>query len=106
MKINVRRIAGEPLTPEQRQELEVLAKMPDEQIDFSDIPERPTGSAVMNGQKLVLEEHTVTVHIDAEVAAWLKASAKEDAEHINRMLKHLARRKPPRRESPSIQRAS
>ena len=107
MKNNARRAAGEPLTAEQNHELELLSSMPDEEIDFSDIPEHPydslgTSTRADGG----LEEHTVTIHVDAEVAAWLKAAAKEDAEHINLMLKHLARRKSPRLERTLLDKAS
>jgi hypothetical protein len=41
MTITVRRKAGTPLSEEAREQLRKLAEMPDEDIDFSDIPERP-----------------------------------------------------------------
>jgi uncharacterized protein (DUF4415 family) len=86
----VRVSADTPLTDEERAELRALAQMPDSEIDFSDIPERFT-SPTPTGD-LQLEEHTVTLRIDAEVAAWLDKSAVDDANRLNWVLKREARR--------------
>ena len=90
MKFNVQRVAGTPLTDQQRQELRALAAMPDDQIDFKDIPEQFYESA--DEPALPLEDHTVTLRVDAEVAEWLKTAAREDAGRINLLLKRAAHR--------------
>jgi hypothetical protein len=71
-------------------ELRALAKLPDSEIDFSDIPEQvqefsPRGS-------LPLEEHTVLLRVDSEVAEWLEKAAMQDADRINWLLKREAMR--------------
>ena len=86
-----RRAAGTPLTDEERAQLKALAKMPDSEIDFSDIPERVYGSA--RGAELPLETHTVTLRVDAEVAEWLDRVGDEAAQEINLVLRRTARRR-------------
>jgi uncharacterized protein (DUF4415 family) len=85
----VRVAAGTPLTDEDRAQLRALAQKPDSEIDFSDIPERIYRDA---GKVLPLEEHTITLRVDADVAAWLKAVAEEEAERINFILRRAAQR--------------
>lgn len=84
-----RRAAGTPLTEDQMSELRALAEMPDSQIDFFDIPERIAGP----DQQLPLELHTLTLQVDAEVAAWLENVAVQDATRINWLLKRESRRR-------------
>lgn len=87
----VRVAAGTPLTDEERSQLRALAQMPDSEIDFSDIPER-----VYDNQRraaLPLEEHTVTLRVDAEVAQWLEHAGIEAAQEINFVLKRTAQRR-------------
>ncbi len=77
---NVVRINGIPkITAEMRRELEVLVKLPDDQIDFSDIPamteedwRRPhhIGLHYRPGKK------SVTIRLDADVVKWFKAQGK------------------------------
>jgi uncharacterized protein (DUF4415 family) len=85
----VRRAAGTPLSEDELHQLKALAKMPDDQIDFSDIPERPYTPP---NQNLPLEEHTVTLHVDAEVAGWLETAGKETPEEVNQALRRAVRR--------------
>jgi len=85
-----RRAAGTPLTDEHMAELRSLAKMADAEIDFSDIPERSREASTQAA--LPLEEHTVTLRVDSEVAAWLDRAAKEDANRINWILRREANR--------------
>ena len=94
MKGNVQRMAGTPLSDEERAQLRSVATMPDERIDFSDIPERVylDDSCVPAVEVLPLEEHTLTLKIDAEVAAWLEQSAKADPNRLNWLLKRAVER--------------
>jgi hypothetical protein len=72
-------------------ELKALAKRPESEIDFSDIPERVNNS--FRHKPMPLEEHTVTLRLDSEVAAWLDKAATEDANRLNWILKREAHRR-------------
>lgn len=89
MNYDVRRVAGTPMTDEEHAELKDLSAMPESAIDFTDIPERTSSSA---SEALPLEEHTVTLKVDADVAAWLDGAGKQDASRINFALKREAER--------------
>ena len=92
MSLNVRRVAGTPLTDQERSELRQLAAMPDDQIDFTDIPERvyDDGEQLTLPTELPLEDHTVTLRVDAEVAAWLEATAQKNPHQVNLLLRRAA----------------
>jgi uncharacterized protein (DUF4415 family) len=78
-----------PLTTAQRAELEALAAMPDEEIDFSDIPEATEDfwkNAVRNPFFRPVKKST-TLRIDADVLAWLKAQGKGYQSKINAILR-------------------
>jgi len=100
MNNSARRTAGDPLTPDQLRELQALAGMPDDQIDFSDIPESTSETPAP------LQENTVTLRLDPDVAAWLQSSANHVPEQINRMLKRLARRTAPIHHAAMLEKAS
>jgi glucose-6-phosphate 1-dehydrogenase len=102
MKNSVHRVAGEALNPEQIQELRSLAAMPDAEIDFSDIPAKPYEQRT----KPALEEHTVTLRLDPEVAVWLETTAQQQPEQINLLFKQVARRKSLRSASGVLEKAS
>lgn len=78
-----------PLTDEQRARLSLLAKMPDSEIDYSDIP--PLGdafwkSAIRNPFYKPTKQAT-TVRIDADVLLWLKSTGKGYQTRINAILR-------------------
>lgn len=60
------------LTKEQRKELKVLQEMPDEEIDYSDIPPVTDWSGVVVGKFYRPVKETVTIRLDADVLDWLK----------------------------------
>ncbi|MEI7842831.1 MAG: BrnA antitoxin family protein [Gallionellaceae bacterium] len=77
------------LTDTQMAELKKLAKMPEERIDYSDIP--PLGdqfwvSAVKNPFYRPTKQVT-TVRIDADVLAWLRSKGKGYQTKINGILR-------------------
>lgn len=80
-----------PLSPEEyKRQLEALAALPDDKIDFSDIPESQPGdwdNAVRGKFYRPLKEAT-TIRIDADVKAWLKAKGKGYQTKINEILRH------------------
>lgn len=55
-----------PLTPEQKTRLEALGKMPDDQIDYSDIPP-------LNPSELGHLSRALLLHIDLDIAKWLQS---------------------------------
>lgn len=78
-----------PLTDEQRARLSLLAKMPDSEIDYSDIP--PLGNefwknAIRNPFYKPTKQAT-TVRIDTDVLLWLKSTGKGYQTRINAILR-------------------
>ncbi len=79
------------LTNPQKAELETLKAMPDEAIDYSDIPEI-TEKAWINAKPVVGRfyrpiKKQVTVKIDVDVLAWLKADGKGYQTRLNDVLR-------------------
>ena len=81
-----------PLTEEQKQRLEALRNMPDEDIDFSDIPQLTekfwANAKPWRDRHLYrpLKEST-TVRVDADVLAWLKSKGKGYQTRVNAILR-------------------
>lgn len=78
-----------PLTEEQRAELETLEAMPDEAIDYDDIPPLTDDfweSATCSPLHKPLKQQ-LTVRIDADVVAWLKAKGRGYQTRMNRILR-------------------
>ena len=73
--------------------------MPDSEIDTSDIPEiRELPSDAVVGRFYRPKKTTVTMRLDADVVAWLKASGEGYQTRINAYLRELMYRlRPPRR---------
>ena len=61
------------LTPAQIAELQVLADMPDEEIDTSDIPEILDWSDARRGVFYRPVKRQITLRLDADVVAWFKS---------------------------------
>jgi uncharacterized protein (DUF4415 family) len=88
-----------PPTPKQKAELAALAEMPDEEIDDSDIPKKPAGfwaDAVRGGLHRPVKRQ-LTVHIAADVLAWLRSQGTGYHSRLDQilrsaMLKDLRRR--------------
>ena len=86
------------LSTEARKELEALAAMPDSEIDTSDIPEiRELPSDAVVGRFYRPKKTSVTMRLDADVVAWLKASGEGYQTRINAYLRELMYRVRPRR---------
>lgn len=81
------------LTAEKRKELARLAKMPDGKIDLSDIPEiKGLPSDTVIGKFYRPRKTTVTIRLDSDVLAWLKATGEGYQTRINTYLRHLMQR--------------
>ena len=89
MKKSVRKTTLSPLTAKQRREAAALASMPDDKIDYSDIPrltERFWKHAVRNPFYRPVKLQ-LTVRLDADVVAWLRDQGKGYQTRINALLR-------------------
>jgi uncharacterized protein (DUF4415 family) len=78
------------LSAEKRRELQELAARPDREIGLTDIPEiREIPSDAVFGKFYRPKKTTVTIRLDADVVAWMKASGEGDQTRINAYLRQL-----------------
>ncbi|MYB84490.1 MAG: hypothetical protein F4X54_07135 [Chloroflexi bacterium] len=84
------------LTDEQRAEIEALERLPDDQIDTTDIPELLDWSDARRGVFYRPVKRQVTLRLDADVLTWFKVHARDGRGYqtdINRALReHVQRR--------------
>lgn len=78
-----------PLTVKQKNELATLARMPDDQIDTSEIPElsKSFWDNATRGRFYKPLKSSTTVRVDADVLAWLKSQGKGYQTRINAILR-------------------
>ena len=82
------------LTAKKRAGLQRLAHRPDREIDLSDIPEiRQFPSEAVIGQFYRPKKQSVTLRLDADVLAWLKASGEGYQTRVNTYLRQLMTRR-------------
>lgn len=74
------------LTDRQKQDLERLAKMRDEDIDYSDAPRIDWSNAV-RGKFYRPVKQSVTVRLDADILAWLKSKGEGYQTRLNALLR-------------------
>ena len=80
------------LSAEKRKELQKLAARPDHEIDLTDIPEiQEIPSDAVIGKFYRPKKTSVTIRLDADVVAWLKASGEGYQTRINTYLRQLMR---------------
>ena len=82
-------LADAKMTPKLKRELEKLARRPDSDIDFSDIPEATEKfwkNAVRNPWYRPRKQQ-VTLRIDADVLAWLRQQGKGYQSRLNALLR-------------------
>ena len=86
---------SKPLTPEQQAELDLLAALPEEQIDTSDMPEIRDWSGARRGVLFRPVKRQITLRIDADVIEWFRSRSREGEGYqtsINRALReHIQR---------------
>lgn len=86
-----------PLTDEQIAELQALADLPDDQIDFSDMPETTDADWVdaVRGRFYHPVKRQLTLRLDADIIDWFKRqvpNGKGYQTEINKALRqHIAR---------------
>jgi uncharacterized protein (DUF4415 family) len=81
------------LSTDKRKEIEKLTTHPDREIDLSDIREiREIPSDAVIGKFYRPKKETITIRIDSDVLAWLKASGSGYQTRINSFLRLLMQR--------------
>ena len=85
---NIVRVKGVPKLTEARLEnLKRLAERPDDEIDYSDIPEITDFSGFEVGKFYRPMKEAVTVRLDADVVHWLKRDGKGYQTRLNAILR-------------------
>ena len=79
----------EPLTARQKREIKALAAMPESKIDTSDISELPPGAwkNAVRGKWYRPIKQSVSIRLDADVLAWLKAKGSGYQTKVNGFLR-------------------
>ena len=87
--VSFRRKPGTPLTKRERAELEKLKRLPEHEIDTSDIPEwtEEMWKRAVRGKFYRPVKKAVSLRLDADVIAWLKKDGKGYQTRANRVLR-------------------
>lgn len=75
------------LTPEERAELEAVAAMPDEQIDYSDAPHRPDAVWMRAVPNTPGPKQQITLRLDADLVDFFKSTGRRYQTRINAVLR-------------------
>ncbi len=73
-------------------EMEDLRCMKDEDIDFTDIPEKTDWSKAVRGKFYRPLKESLTIRIDADILAWLRGQGRGYQTRINAMLREAVAR--------------
>lgn len=85
-------------TKAREREIAALRKLPDEEIDTTDIPEVKDWSRAVVGKFYRPIKEPITIRLDADVVAWLKSQGPGYQTRINSMLRGaMGKRRPPKR---------
>lgn len=76
-----------PLTDQERAQLEAIAAMPDEQIDYSDAPYLPDAVWIKAITDLPANKKQITLRIDTEVLEFFKQTGKRYQSRMNAVLR-------------------
>ena len=85
------------LTRKQALELAALKALPDDEINLSDIPERRDWSKAVVGKFYRPVKKSLTIRLDADVIAWLRAEGPGYQTRLNKVLRSAMKRNPKRR---------
>ncbi len=75
------------VTKRQAKEIEALKQLKDEEIDLTDIPPLDKWDKAVIGRFYRPRKKSLTIRIDADVLAWLKAQGKGYQTRINALLR-------------------
>jgi uncharacterized protein (DUF4415 family) len=83
------RASAPQLSAKQKRELAVLAALPDDQIDTSDIPELPASAwkDAVRGRFYRPVKQAVSLRLDADVVAWLRKPGRGYQTRANYLLR-------------------
>jgi uncharacterized protein (DUF4415 family) len=98
----MKKAASRRLTAKQRAELAALAKLPDDRIDTTDIPEVRDWSGAKRGLFYRPVKQQLTLRIDADVIGWFKNHAQNGEGYqtnMNRALREHVQRHQRRRKT-------
>jgi len=76
-----------PLTAQERSQLEKIAAMPDEDIDYSDAPYRPDAVWMKAADRLPPSKKQITLRVDADVLDFFKRTGKRYQTRMNAVLR-------------------
>lgn len=76
-----------PLTTRQRADLDALANLPDDEIDYSDQPSATFDEQAVRGRFYKPIKQQITTRVDADVLAWLKSQGEGYQARINAILR-------------------
>jgi len=79
-----------PLTAQERAQLEKVAAMPDEEIDYSDAPHRADAVWIKAADRLPKAKKQITLRIDADVLDFFKHTGKRYQSRMNAVLRSYA----------------
>lgn len=80
---------NQSLTPRQKRQIRKLAALPEHNVDTSDIPELPPGAwkDAIRGKWYRPVKQAVSIRLDADVLAWLKAKGSGYQTKVNGLLR-------------------
>jgi len=76
-----------PLTARERSQLENVAAMSDEDIDYSDAPHRPDAVWMKAAERLPKAKRQITLRIDTDVLDFFKHTGKRYQSRMNAVLR-------------------
>ena len=85
------------ISKKQARELAALKRMPDNEIDLTDIPEILDWRNAVVGKFYRPIKTPVTIRVDADVLAWLKRQGRGYQTRVNQLLRAAMEAKPRRR---------
>jgi uncharacterized protein (DUF4415 family) len=81
----MKRTSGKPLNPDQLDELAALARLPDADIDTSEVPEVRNWSGAERGLFYRPVKQQLTLRLDSDIVAWFRGHATSRAGYQTRM---------------------
>lgn len=91
------KVVSKPLTKTQKRDLKSLARLPDDAIDLSDIPEVRDWRGARRGLFYRPVKQQLTLRLDADIVHWFKQQGSGYQTRINEVLRRHVVRKPSRR---------
>jgi uncharacterized protein (DUF4415 family) len=91
------------VTKSQAKEIAALKQLRDEDMDFTDIPEKTDWSKAVVGKFYRPRKKSLTIRFDADVLAWLKAQGKGYQTRLNALLREAMNGQGSRRKRRSVQ---